>query len=276
MAVRLSIVIVTYNSRPYLEQCLKAVFRERNTLSLEVILVDNHSSDRGTEDLSTRFSPLSVIRNGANAGFARACNQGLERAHGTYVLFLNPDTVVSEDALIKCVRYMDANEAVGILGCRLRHPEGVVQPSCSDFPFVEKLFLDHLLRIRLFSPALRQKRLLKYWRHNEIREVDWILGAFMLSRRRLLNTLNGFDEDFFLYGEDMDLCYRIRQYGYKTVYFPHAETLHVGNPVWNRERIIRVHQAMLMFYRKHFSLPAVLLLRLMLQVEIVSRWPRCA
>lgn len=270
----LSIVIVSCNSGPFLEECLNVVFRGQHGFSVKVILVDNHSSDGSVERIETEFPELTFIRNNRNLGFAKACNQGLQFARGDYVLFLNPDAFIKGDALARCVTFMDVNTDVGMLGCRLLNMDGTLQPSCSDFPFIHKLFLEHLLRNRIFSQALRRKLLLKYWKHDKIREVDWVLGAFMLSRLGLLKKLKGFDEDFFLYGEDMELCYRIKQNRWKIAFLPDAKVIHVGNPVWDKERVLRVHNAILMFYKKHFPLPKVLFLRLIMKTASLLPCPR--
>jgi GT2 family glycosyltransferase len=263
----LSIIIVSYNSGPFLEKCLNAIFREEHGFSVKVILVDNHSRDGSIERIETEFPELTCVRNNQNLGFAKACNQGLELANGEYVLFLNPDAFIKSDTLARCVTFMDVNTDVGMMGCRLLNMDGTFQPSCSDFPYIHKLFLDHLLRNRIFPHALRHRLLLKYWTHDQIREVDWILGAFMLSRLGLLKELRGFDEDFFLYGEDMELCYRIKQNRWKIAFFPDAMVMHMGNPVWDSKRVLRVHKAILMFYKKHFSLPKKAFLQLIMKID---------
>lgn len=270
----LSIIIVSHNSGSFLKKCLNAIFHGQHRFSVNVILVDNRSSDGSVERIETEFPELTFIRNNRNLGFAKACNQGLQLACGGYVLFLNPDALIKSDALAKCLTFMDVNTDVGMLGCRLLNMDGTLQPSCSDFPFIHKLFLDHLLRNRIFPQTLKQKFLLKYWTHNQIREVDWILGAFMLSRLGLLKKLKGFDEDFFLYGEDMELCYRIKQNRWKIAFLPDAEVIHVGNPVWDKDRVLRVHNAILMFYKKHFPLPKVLFLRLIMKAASFLPCPR--
>lgn len=269
MIERLSIIIVTYNSGMFVEKCLKTIFHRPHGFSLKVIVIDNHSSDGGIDRIETEFPELTIIRNNQNLGFAKACNQGLQLARGDYVLFLNPDTVIKKDTLGKCVTFMDVNANVGMLGCRLLNMDETLQPSCSDFPFVHKLFLDHLPGKRIFLQVLKRKLLLKYWTHDKTREVGWILGAFMLSRLSLLKKLKGFDEDFFLYGEDMELCYRIKRNKWKVVFFADAEIIHAGNPVWDKERVIRVHNAILLFYKKHFLFPKVMLLHLFMKASAV-------
>lgn len=260
----LTIIIVNYNSGEALRKCLESVFCKHQGISLNVIVVDNHSWDGSNDRIEVEFPDVMNIRNDENLGFAKACNQGLKFVQGNYLLFLNPDTLIEDDALDRCVEFMDLNPDVGVLGCKLRNPDGSLQPSCADFPFIHKLALDHILRNRIFPDALREKALLKYWAHDEIRKVDWILGAFMLVRRKLMEDLKGFDERFFLYGEDLELCYRIRKTGLEVVFFSNAEIIHIGNPMWDDERKERVHHALLTFYRKHLSLWQYILLRSLL------------
>lgn len=260
----LSIVIVNYNSGEALRKCLESIFCKHQGISLNVIVVDNHSWDGSKDGIEVQFPDVMIIRNDKNLGFAKGCNQGLEFARGDYVLFLNPDTLIKNDTLARCVEFMDLSSDVGVLGCKLLNLDGSLQPSCSNFPFIHRLFLDHMLKNRIFPNAIRQKSLLKYWAHDEIRKVDWVLGAFMLVRRGLMETLKGFDEGFFLYGEDMELCYRIRKTGLDVVFFSNAEIIHIGNPVWDDERKGRVHHALLTFYRKHLSVWQYILLRSLL------------
>ena len=266
----LSIIIVNYNSGPFLSKCLKALFAEEHGFPIHPILVDNHSSDDSILMIEAEFPKITVIKNSRNLGFAKACNQGLAFVRSQYVLFLNPDAFVKKRTLRRCVRFMDANRRVGIMGCRLLTLEGNLQPSCADFPFVHKLLWDHFLRFGIFSNRVREKRLIRYWKHDKLRGVDWILGAFMLTRADLLKELGGFDEDFFLYGEDMELCYRIKQKGWHVVYLPSAEVIHVGNPVWDRKRVLSVHHAILTFYEKHFSFLEILLFRLFIKLKALS------
>jgi len=274
MTLSLSVIIVNYNTTALLERCLASLFSNCDGISIEIIVIDNNSSDGSIEKIAAKFLDVSLIENDRNLGFAKACNQGLGLARNDYVLFLNPDTIILGDTFAQCVEFFHSNRNIGLLGCRLLNVGGGLQPSCGDFPYLHKIFLDHILRREFFPEAFRQKMLLRYWPHDRIREVDWVLGAFMLTRRPLMEKLKGFDEDFFLYGEDLDLCYRIKKAGWRVVFFPEAEVVHVGNPVWDAERLVRVYDATLMFYRKHFSLPKVILLGFLMKVAVHLSWQR--
>jgi len=262
----LTIIIVNYNSGKGLRKCLNSIFANRQGPAVEVIVIDNRSSDGSESIIKSYFRHVQLIKNPENLGFSKACNQGFKLSNGDYVLFLNPDTIIKNDALQQCLQFMNSNPTVGLLGPKLLNMDGTCQPSCADFPFLHKLFLDHLLRNKFLGDSIRNNFLLKYWAHDEIRDVDWVLGAFMLTRSVLIKHLGGFDECFFLYGEDLELCYRIKRAGWKVVFFPYAEVFHLGNPVWDSERLNRVHSATLTFYRKHLSFPKFTLLNLLMKM----------
>jgi GT2 family glycosyltransferase len=253
MTPSLSIIIVNFNAGHHLMNCLESVFSSNYPEEFEVIVVDNNSSDDSIDAINDGFSDVKLIKNTSNLGFAKACNQGLESAVNNYVLFLNPDTIVRHDALVKSVDFIDSNPDIGLIGCRLLSKNGSLQSSCADFPYLRTIVLDHLFRWWKLSNAVRAKMLLKYWTHDEIREVDWMLGAFLMTRRSVLTAIGGFDEAFFLYGEDLDLCFRIKQAGWKVVFFPDAQIIHIGNSVWDSDRRDRVYQALVGFHRKHFG-----------------------
>ncbi len=267
----LSVIMVSYNSLRFIGKCLESVFSLKFESSFQVIVVDNGSLDGTVKLIRANFPSVKVIQNETNLGFSRACNQGLKIAKSKYVLFLNPDTILKHDTLSICIDFIHSNPRIGLLACKLVNADGSLQPSCADFPYIHNLILNHTLSWKIFPDAIGEKLLLSYWNHNKIREVDWVLGAFMLARLDLLKQMKGFDEDFFLYGEDLDLCYRIQQAGWKVIYFPYSEVVHIGNPVWDDQRLERVYNALLKFYSKHFSLPALRLLKCFITLVLRSR-----
>lgn len=266
--VTLTIIIVNYNSTGFLENCLKSIFFNQHGISLKVIVVDNHPAEGAKGKIETRFPHVMLIENDRNLGFAKACNQGLMVAQSKYILFLNPDTIIKNDVFARCIEFIRSNSDTGLLGCKLVNANGSLQPSCADFPYIHKLILDHTIRWKIFPDAIREKLLLRYWTHDRIREVDWVLGAFMLARLDLLKQMGGFDEDFFLYGEDLELCYRIQQAGWKVVFFPYSEVIHFGNQIWDTQRLIRVYDAILKFYSKHLSSHKLLLLNFFIKTRL--------
>ncbi len=267
----LTIIIVNYNSTDLLLNCLHSIFFTQNELTLQVIVVDNNSSDKSKEKVKIWFPQVFFLQNDKNVGFSRACNQGLQVAQGRYVLFLNPDTIIKNNVFTKCLKYLEAHTDAGLLGCKLINADGSLQPSCADFPYIHKLILGHIVRWKIFPNKIKEKFLLKYWKHNKIREVDWVLGAFMMARIDLLKQIGGFNESFFLYGEDLDLCYRLQGEGWKIIFFPHAEILHFGNPTWDNSRLALVYNALFTFYSEHFSKTKTRLFRLFMLAFFYQR-----
>jgi len=239
--VDISTIIVSYNTAELLTACLKSVV-SRSDLSVEVIVVDNASQDDSAARVSRDFPWVKLITNEQNAGFARANNQALNVSSGEYVYFLNPDAVVQPGAFEAMMRFMASHTDVGLAGTRILNPDGSVQPS------VERRY-----------PGERRAQ-------KDLRglagEIAWVLGASMIARRVMVEDLGGFDEGFFLYGEEQDLCLRIRKKGWKIGFIPDAAVVHWGGQserntsaadLWKKK-----FAAELLFYRKHYSRGSVL------------------
>jgi GT2 family glycosyltransferase len=223
--VKLSIIIVHYNTTDLLRNCLKSIYRQDYNFEYEVVVVDNASESLcGIEE---NFSQAQIIRNNINLGFARANNQGLKNARGKYILFLNPDTEVNKDSLEEMLKFMENNPDVGLVGPKLLYPDGLLQLSCRKFHSVRSILLRRIPLIRpLFSPKILDEHLMSDWGHDSVRQVDWLLAACMMVPRKIIEEINGFDECYRLYFEDVDLCYRIKQHGLKIIYYPRAVVIH--------------------------------------------------
>lgn len=227
LSLDLSIVIINWNGLAVLRNCLQSIFASPQGVLLEVIVVDNASSDESVAVLERDYSQVVILKNQRNLGFAAANNQAFAVARGRYVLLLNNDTLVLEGALSKSVQYMDAHPKVGALGSRCEFPDRSFQTSCYRFndPFV--LFMVRLLPLG----SVRQERLNlgRYWarQFSEPTEVDVVAGCFMVVRREVIARTGGFDEDFFMYGEDEEWCSRIKQAGWPIIYFPGATIIHL-------------------------------------------------
>ena len=265
--MELSVVIVSWNCKAEVLECLDSLVRHAYAGMHEIILVDNASCDGTVAMVRTLFPDVCVIETGANLGFARAANRGLQAARGTYLLFLNPDVVASPDALTSAVYAMRNRPKVGILGVRLLNADGSVQPSCGAF-----LSLSALVRanVRGMVGECREERRAgggRLWSGTGTEEVDWLMGAFLLCRRDVLLEVGGFDEDYFLYAEDMDLCYRVRQRGHRVYYFPEVAIVHYGNrsagQKWGERREGEIVRAELIFVRKHKGVVAAWVFRLL-------------
>lgn len=228
-----SIIIVSWNTKDLLAACLGSIDRFTMGISYEIWIVDNGSADGTPAMLRERYPNVHLMVPGTNLGFARANNLALRCARGHYVLFLNPDTELRSNVLLDFTKRMDREQDIGVLGCRLVGPDGKTQLTCAAaYPtpwnaLCEGLFLH---RLAVGRPALKflSSRSLEYWDHATEREVDCLSGAFLFCRRAALDKIGGFDEAYFMYGEDLDLCFRVKRDDWRVVYQPSHEVLHVG------------------------------------------------
>ena len=210
--MQVRVIIVSYNVKYFLEHCLLSVLRASNGMQVEVIVVDNCSTDGSVDMLQQKFPSVMVLANKDNVGFAKANNQGVAKANGKYILYLNPDTILPEDCLAKCFAYMEDNKEVGALGCRLIDGKGHFLPeSKRGFPSAHVAFCKIAGLSTLFPTSTYfNKYHLGYLPELEIAEVDVLVGCFMFCRKSVIDKVNGFDEDYFMYGEDIDLSFKIK------------------------------------------------------------------
>ncbi len=254
----LSVVIVNYNVRYFLEQCLQSVYKSGQHLAMEVFVVDNNSVDGSVEMVRTKYPQVRLIANEKNIGFSRANNQAITLATGRFILLLNPDTVLEDDTLPKVLSFMDTHPHAGGLGVKMLDGRGKFLPESKrglPTPMVAfyKIFgLSALFpRSRVFG-----KYHLGYLDNDNVHQVDVLSGAFMLLRTETLDTTGYLDESFFMYGEDIDLSYRITKAGYKNYYFPETRIIHYKGESTKKSSINYVfvfYRAMVIFVQKHFS-----------------------
>jgi len=258
LSMQLSVIIVNYNVKHFLEQCLCSVLKAIDQLQAEVIVVDNNSADNSIEYLLPKFPTVHFIANKENFGFARGCNQGLQQAKGKYVLFLNPDTIVPEDCFQRCISFLESHPGAGALGIKMLDGSGkFLKESKRAFPSpmtsLYKLFgLSKLFpRSTIFS-----RYHLGHLSENENNEVDVLAGAFMMIKKEVLDKVGSFDETFFMYGEDVDLSYRIQKAGYKNYYFAAGSIIHFKGESTRKGSMNYVrmfYNAMSIFVRKHYG-----------------------
>ena len=265
----LTIAIVSFNAKDELRSCLDSLFASTRLDSFEVIVADNASADRTVEMLRERFPRVRVIESPENLGFGRACNLCWQQAKSSLVLFLNSDTVVSDRALDRLVAIARERPEAGAIGPRLLYPDGEIQMSFGEMPGILAE-----LRQKLWNAGYARGkgplRSLVRRRHSRERFVDWVSAACLLTRRDTLETVSGFDENFFLYSEDVDLCARIRAAGGRILFTPEVEIVHlVGRSrATNRDRVVyESHRSRLYFYEKHHRSFEVLLLKLYMAVK---------
>ncbi len=254
---RLSVIIVNYNVKYFLEQALHAVRKACHNLDTEVIVVDNNSVDGSAAMVRQKFPEVTLIANTENLGFSKANNQAIQRSAGEYILLLNPDTVVEEDTFEKTVRFMDDHPDAGALGVKMLDGKGNFLPeSKRAFPSPDVAFYKIFGLSALFPKSKTfGKYHLGHLPEDQVHPVDVLAGAFMLIRKSVLDKIGLLDESFFMYGEDIDLSYRIIQAGYVNYYFPETRIIHYKGESTKKGSLNYVrlfYQAMIIFAKKHF------------------------
>lgn len=241
-------VILNYNVRYFLELCLQSVEQAVKKIDAEIIVVDNNSSDNSCEMIKQSFPEVVLIENKENFGFSKGNNIGVSRAKGKYICILNPDTVVAEDTFSTLLSFADQKKDLGIIGCRLIDGRGQFLPeSKRNVPVVKVAFQ------KMLGNASN------YYANNvnehESGQVDILVGAFMLLKREVFNKVNGFDEDYFMYGDDIDLSFKLLKEGYKNYYVPSTSIIHYKGESTLKDKTYakRFHHAMQIFYKKHFK-----------------------
>lgn len=256
--MKLSIIIVNYNVQYFLEQCLFSVKTALKGIQSEIFVVDNSSVDDSCQMIKEKFGEVNLIDNDENKGFSYANNQAIRKANGEYILILNPDTVVEEGTFAKCIEFMDEHPEAGGLGVKMIDGKGTFLPESKralPTPLVAffKIFGFSKLfpRSKLFS-----KYHLGYLDPEKIHEIEVLPGAFMFLRKKALNTVGLFDEDFFLYGEDIDLSHRLLLGGFKNYYFPQTTIIHYKGESTKKgslNYVVQFYKAMIIYANKHFS-----------------------
>jgi N-acetylglucosaminyl-diphospho-decaprenol L-rhamnosyltransferase len=252
--VDLSIIIVSWNVCDLLRQCLHSVFANLQTCRLEVIVVDNVSTDGSAEMVRAEFPDAHLIVNAENRGFPAANNQGIDVAQGRYVLILNPDTEVVGDALATMVAYADAHPDVGVVGPRLLNEDGSVQSSCRRFPTLATALFEST-----WLQAHAPRRLLeRYYVQDQpsdaTLDVDWVMGAALMARQEAIEQVGPMDEGYFMYSEELDWCKRFKDAGWRVVYLPTAQIVHYGGKSSDQvviSRHIHFQTSKVLYFRKH-------------------------
>jgi N-acetylglucosaminyl-diphospho-decaprenol L-rhamnosyltransferase len=252
----LSIVIVNWNVRELLGHCLHSIFQPpTSNFQVEVIVVDSASSDGSAAMVEEEFPQVHLIANSENVGFTVGSNQGIAVSRGRYILLLNPDTEVVDDALATMVEYMDNHHQVGVLGPQLLNPDGSIQSSRHRFPTLATAFLESTV----LQQWLPHNRVIKHYYMadrpgDEVQEVDWVTGACLLARREAIEEVGLLDEGFFMYSEELDWCRRIKAQGWQIVYLPTARVIHYGGQSSEQVKSfqhIQFQRSKIRYFRKH-------------------------
>jgi GT2 family glycosyltransferase len=250
-----SVIVVTWNGKRYALECLASLHEVAGELPLEIIVVDNASTDGTPEAIRELYPNILLIRNDANLGFAKANNIGLSKSHGKYVALINSDVVVPAGCLLKMVRYLEQNPSIGVLGPKMLSPDGSVGQSVLRLPTVWNTLCSAL---GLHAVLPRSKTfggfLMEGYPYDQIDDVEMLTGWFWLVPRVALQQVGGLDEQFFMYGEDIDWCLRFLQAGWRVVFYPGAAALHYGGGSSNEAPTrfyIELRRANLQYFRKH-------------------------
>lgn len=270
----LSIIIVNFNVKVFLQNLLDSIEKASTQLQSEIIIIDNASDDGSVELLRDKYPKVKLIVNNRNLGFGKANNLGLKEAKGKFILLINPDTIVAEDTFTKMIEFFDQTPEAGLAGCKILNPDGTLQLPCRrSFPGPWTSFTKVTGLSTLFPKSKIFARYnLTYLDENQTYEVDAISGSFMMMRKEVYDKVGGFDEQFFMYGEDLDLCYRIQKAGYKVYYVHSTQIIHYKGESTKRSSIdeTRVfYDAMHLFVKKHLS--TSFLVELILQSAIFLR-----
>ena len=262
-----SIVLVCWNNKDYMDKCLASLYSEALRYSYEVIVVDNGSTDGSQEMLAQKYPQVILIENNENLGLGKASNQGIEISQGRYILLLNNDTIVNGQSFDTMVQFMEENANVGAVGGKLLNPDGTVQACYNDFPSLKEEFLI----------ATRLGELL--WKGypgniaaDEKASVDWLGSACLLLRKKALDQVGVLDEGFFIYGDEVDLLFRIKRRGWINFFLPEVTTIHYGGRSmdrWRRRKM--VYRGKMMFFRKNYGVFRLFLLRLLFTILSLAK-----
>jgi GT2 family glycosyltransferase len=264
----LSIIIVNWNARELLAKCLGCVESTVKKVNYETIVVDNHSSDGSQDMVRAQFPNVKLIENSDNKGFAAANNQGIQISQGRYVLLLNSDAFVKENTLDTMVAFMDEHPEAGMAGCKLLYEDGSLQPSCNSFPTLATEFYTALGLDKLF-PNSREfgKYAMGYWDYSEMREVDVLMGAFMIVRKTAIDQVGMMDASYFMYSEEVDWCFQFKKSAWKIYFYPFVEAVHLWGGTSKQVRVemfVQMFRSRVKFFRKNYGATSAMLLKLIL------------
>jgi len=275
MRAMLSICIVNFNTRELLKNCLQSIYDTSKKINFEIIVVDNHSSDGSVAMIKQDFPRVILIANDENHGYASAVNQGVDQAKGEFILILNSDTEILPDCLSKTLEFMNDNKNAGIVGCRILNPDLTLQRSCRSFPGILNFFSENFFLHDIFSRSrIFGRPFMSYFNYDRLAEVEIVLGAFMMIRKKTIDQIGLMDTQFFMYAEETDWCFRARQAGWKIYFYPDAEIIHYGGGSTKQNFVpmfIEAHKSHHKFIRKYHG-PAYLLgVKIILILGVILR-----
>ena len=273
--IDVSVVIVNWNTKDLLHQTLQTLYKNTHGITFETIVVDNGSSNGSVDMVRKLWKQVKLIQLPENKGFTVANNEGFDKAKGRFILLLNSDTIVTPTTLPGMVRFLETHPDAGCVGCKHLNPDKTLQRSMDNFPSLLNDFLSYteLHRLQIFQPLLKKK--FAWWSdYDKVREVDWVNGSCMMVRKEVIKQVGGLDEAFFIYGEELDWCYRMKKCGWKVYFTPKATIIHIGGQAMNRaadKRIVLKYKGQYRFYKKHYSIFQYISLRIIVTVIALVR-----
>ena len=272
----LSIIIVNYNTKKLLKEAVDSVLLKTKNIKYEIFIIDNNSSDNSITYFKKHFSNnnnIKIISNNKNLGFAKANNIGIKKAKGKFILLLNPDTLIQDNVLSEILIWMEKNPKIGIASCALKNPDGSIQSTGGFFPNIIKVFSWMTIEdipfvakiIKPFHPSDSNF-------YKKIQDIDWVTGAFFLMRRELINKVGLLDEDYFMYTEEVDYCYRVNKANWEIKYNPKWSIIHYGGASSDSEfAILSEYKGIKLFYKKHYPKWQYPLLSFLLKIGALGR-----
>jgi GT2 family glycosyltransferase/peptidoglycan/xylan/chitin deacetylase (PgdA/CDA1 family) len=276
--VDVSIIIVNFNTKDLLRDCLSSIFTQAGNVDYKVIVVDNASIDGSPEMVKNVFPRVTLIENSENRGYAAACNQGMRIAEGKYILLLNSDVLICDSAIEKAVRYADSHPKVGIIGCQVWESEDKIMMTCFRFPNIIDLLLNASGLSRLFKHNnFFGRERMYWWKRDSERRVDVVPGVFMLVRHEAIDQVGLMDESYFFYSEEVDWCYRFSKAGWPTIFWPGARIIHVGGGAQSSKKTpeksyVLLVKGKLRFFRKNRGFMSYLLARTIFLVQFILKY----
>jgi len=272
-----SIAIVNWNTCDLLDQCLRSLYETSTGFDFETIVVDNASEDESVSMVKAKYPNVHLIQNKVNLGFATGCNIAFKHSQGRYFILLNSDTIVLENALGKLVEFMNSHRRVGVTGCRLLNQDGTLQRSASCYPDLLTELFDALYLSKLFPQSrLFGRYAMTYWDFEDTREVDFVGGSCMIVRRDAIEEVGLLDEDYFMYTEEADWCYRFFMHDWKIYYYPKARIIHLGGQSSNRygnDILVHLYSSRNRFISKHYGHMAAAMHKSIIVLGAVLRLP---
>lgn len=275
MDYELTIIIVNWNTKQLVLDCLETIYANKLRSKWKVVVVDNASKDGSVDSFRAVYPQVEVVANNENVGFSAANNQILMRNDSQYYLLLNSDTYVIGDVLQRSIEFMDSSPDVGVMGCRVLNPDKSLQFTCSKFPTVFGKFKQIFQFGKLSGGQYKSDELMTDWLRDSTRDVDVISGCYLLVRNKVINEVGVLDEEYFFFGEETDWCFRIKKQGWRLVFSPVGEIVHYGSfsaKKLNYKRDLMLTSALVRFMLKNHTILDALLMYIVLFVFNLSRF----